>query len=569
MDDLAHRPRWVYTDATSAVDYHALIPQRPWVVGTVGVGGSDVAAGGAKAAFQIRRDSLWHLTLRFREREWGNVERLIAHLQGDGSVTFYPDRLRSESHTIYGVSPEMGEEVTPRPSDEPSVQEIDITVRPTTAAVVRRRYYSKALWRFSAGDDARQITHTRSGAVGAYRSFDGPLVQAAANVLRTNWRLVNGVLRPYTLLEVPRTNHFTRSGDHGHADWGDFGLASVTEDTTVGPSGGLELATLVENGNNEQHGTEQGATLTADVAYALSWFVVADTRSWVNLCLYDAADSSPLARTWYDLDTLALGTPSLAGGATIEDAYFEDWTHVRPNLYRVVLVAILGSGVTGVRGLLGMSTGDGVTSYAGDGASAIRAGCAQLEEGREASTYIPTVAVAASRGAEVFSDAFPYTPQQLAEMGGATIYLDFIEGLIPSWVAEGGASPVLLGVCAAGAAGTRLLMDRVAGGDTYRMLHNSEGSSVDLNPARGNRIQLAGQFYFDGSVQLIGRKSGGSDVTGTPSNPVTLASAFGAQTIRLGGDGTAGRGIQEYGDAIVFPGPPMGIDECEREARAA
>jgi hypothetical protein len=573
--ELPLAPRWVYTDATGAVDFHMALPQRAWTVGALDVGGSDVSGAGVPAAFRIRRDSIWRLTLRFREREWGNVERLLAHLQGAGSVTFYPDRLRAESHTLYLVSPAMGEEVAPRPGDEPSTQELDITVRPTTSAVVRRRYYSRALWRFSAGDDARQVTFTRSGAIGARRNFEGRLEQLAANQLRTTWRSVNGVWQPLTLLEAPASNGFLRSNELDNAAW-TKSACSIVANQSQGPTDlpGVEtLDKIVEDSANTAHLVSQAATLTADAVYALSAFMLADTRTWAFL---DFLNGANVVRAFFNMATGAVGTLEDEGTGLAVRAYVEDFKRTFPGLYRCVVVGLVGSGATSISGRVALTTGDGITTYLGDGTSAIRAGCLQLEEGVVASSYIPTTTGVASRGAEAFTDAFTYTPREIAEMGGATIYLDFVEGLAPNWVQEGGSTLRLVNIGAHGGTAPRSYLIRPAGGDSYTFAYDPSSaveSTVDLNPSRLDRIQLAAQFIPSAdkrslSVKLLGRKNGTTNATGAQSSNAVALSAFSDDVIALGGLSTSGRGNQEYDDAIVFPGV-LDIDECEHEARAA
>lgn len=132
---MPRRPRWIYNDG-SAVDYSMSVPQRPWDFGSRGIGGSDVAASGVPASYEVRREYLLHLTLRFPVAEWSNVERLVRHLQRSGSATFYPDLdVPGTSHTVYGDSPRLDEEIRPRRSDEPGSLELDITVRRTTSAI--------------------------------------------------------------------------------------------------------------------------------------------------------------------------------------------------------------------------------------------------------------------------------------------------------------------------------------------------------------------------------------------------------------------------------------------------
>lgn len=136
------RPRFVYTDSVGAVDLTLTLPQRPWDFGSMGVGGSDIAGSGIPASFQIRRDYFLHLTLRFDESEWDDVERLVRHLQRAGSATMYPDTTAGTSHTVYGHSPAMGEEVRPRRTEEASTLELDVTVRRTTQAILADKYFA-------------------------------------------------------------------------------------------------------------------------------------------------------------------------------------------------------------------------------------------------------------------------------------------------------------------------------------------------------------------------------------------------------------------------------------------
>lgn len=135
MDDLPKRLRVVYNDG-SAVDKTFDIPQRPWDPSEVGVGGSDVAGSGIPAAYEIRRDYLLTLNLRFRESERADVMRFLRHLQRGGSATVYPDQaVAGTSHAVYGHAPKLDEEVRPtRDASDPSILELPVTVRRTTQA---------------------------------------------------------------------------------------------------------------------------------------------------------------------------------------------------------------------------------------------------------------------------------------------------------------------------------------------------------------------------------------------------------------------------------------------------
>lgn len=135
--------RWAYDDG-SPVDYSMSIAQRPWGFGSRALGGSDRSAAGVPAAFEVRRDHLLHLVLRFPASEWDDVERLARHLQGTGSATLYTnqDEVRGFlTHTVYGDAPAIEEELRPRRSDEPSTLELQLTVRRTTDEVFTDPYY--------------------------------------------------------------------------------------------------------------------------------------------------------------------------------------------------------------------------------------------------------------------------------------------------------------------------------------------------------------------------------------------------------------------------------------------
>ena len=127
------RPRWVYNDG-SAVDFTMALPQRAWDFGKRQVGGSDVSGAGVPSGFTIRQENFLYITLRFPVSEWDDVERLIRHGQGGGTLTFRPDQAApSTQHTVYIDEPAMGEIIRPRrDANDQRTFEIDITLRRTT-----------------------------------------------------------------------------------------------------------------------------------------------------------------------------------------------------------------------------------------------------------------------------------------------------------------------------------------------------------------------------------------------------------------------------------------------------
>jgi len=120
-------------DITYDVYYLRLsLPCRPWVTASRGIGGVEVSAAGVPAAYEVRRDQLVRVTLRFHEWEWEQVAHWIEWAQRTAQpFRFRFDRDHSETeYTVYLESPAMGDDVVPRRSTEfPEAMEIDVELR--------------------------------------------------------------------------------------------------------------------------------------------------------------------------------------------------------------------------------------------------------------------------------------------------------------------------------------------------------------------------------------------------------------------------------------------------------
>ncbi|HLS34552.1 MAG TPA: hypothetical protein VK039_13270 [Brevibacterium sp.] len=107
------------------------LPCRPWIATSRGIGGSEMSAAGVPAAYQVRRDQLMRLTLRYYEWEWGQLDRWIEYAQLGGVSVLRTDQGRPEvAYPVYLDAPAMGETAEPRRSPEfPAAMEIDVEVR--------------------------------------------------------------------------------------------------------------------------------------------------------------------------------------------------------------------------------------------------------------------------------------------------------------------------------------------------------------------------------------------------------------------------------------------------------
>ena len=131
MSGLPWMPEIVWGDHGEQLLRPAL-PCRPWVTVSRGIGGSETSAAGIPAAYEVRRDRLARVTLRFFEWEWQQAEAWIEWAQRTArTFAFRFDRDHSETeYTVYLESPAMGAEIAPRRSAEfEAAMEIDVELR--------------------------------------------------------------------------------------------------------------------------------------------------------------------------------------------------------------------------------------------------------------------------------------------------------------------------------------------------------------------------------------------------------------------------------------------------------
>lgn len=496
------RPRWVYTDSDGAVDYLMSTPQRPWNFGSLGLGGSDISAAGVPAAFEIRRDHLLHLTLRFPESEWDDVERLVRHLQRAGSATFYPDQDdTSVAHTVYGDSPKLGEDIEPRRSGFPAILELDISVRRTTDAVFTDPYYGDLLFHWQAGTRADGMVFTRSGAIGSFVDKDGVLVQGvAANVERTEWLDLDGdgiFETPTLLLEDERTNGFTRSEELDNSVWVKT-RSSISANDTTAPDGTATADKLVEDGTAASTHIigRSTPTLTDDTDQSYTFFAKAAERTEVRARI---KGKDNVNRTvWFDLSAGTVGTTSNATGRIT--ALANGW-------YRCEIVADSNNGGTTPDVSIAMGSGSETVTYNGDGASGLHLWGKDFETDQPfASSYIQTVGSTVTRNAELCR--FPFDPKPRA----LTLYVSIIE----RGTVESVDFTRLVQISAATDGQPVLELDNTNVG-RYRIRHDNDIDDQAIVTAAiaasiGNTVELRGVLAASGAVLLGQAINGAAEV---------------------------------------------------------
>lgn len=544
------RPRWVYDDG-EPVTLELRLPQRPWLPGTGTVGGSDVSAAGVPSAFLIRRDHTWSLTLRFFESEWPSIERLVAHLQGGSSATWYPDAGQDETRTVYGVTPAMGDPVTPRRGDDPGTLELDLVIRRTTTAVVRDRFFDRALFRYKAGDDLRDATFARSGTVGPYTDADGLLKALAADIPRIDWEYAPGELRPSLpglLLESPAFTNLV--SDEDLTNWSKTGPPDVTGGIDD-PAGGTGAYTITDDAGGSAEYISGTVPYTGSDGWA-AWLVRPRTfpsSGSQAVGLYDDS-AGPTGLIFANIDAWSVLT-----GPTLNVLAGTMWTRYVGNGYWAIIGVSdsIDSGHTNRMRFIPGNAGatgayDAFRPLAGDGVSPPWSILGESEV----------------KQAETLTHPWTHRPQAMCGID------DFRELERPNWATEGGSQRRIFEIGTGDTAG-RLVLSRPSAADTYQILHQTAAggpvtSTVDINPSWGDRVQLFWWLDEDGKVNIAGRKQAlgatawSAITTGTQSSAVDLPPEWSGPLLHAGSIGSVGRGSMKLYNRVIMPGASLSTD---------
>jgi hypothetical protein len=217
---------------------------------------------------------------------------------------------------------------------------------------------------------------------------------------------------PRLLLEPQRTNTLTYSEAFDNVAW-TKGNATISANTsaTLDPSGYNGADKLQEDSSTDSHffGSDTASASSAEVV-TYSIFLKAAERSFAALRLYTGSGS---IFGYYNLANGTLGTIGAGGTGTIV-SYGNGW-------YRCSLTITMASSSVTLPYVF-TSTGDGVNSYTGTTGSGIYCFGAQQEIGAYATSYIPTLGAAVTRG---FEDLRKTGISSLIGQTEGVWYLDF------------------------------------------------------------------------------------------------------------------------------------------------
>tara|TARA_B110000285_G_C15120889_1_gene617076 strand:- start:748 stop:2517 length:1770 start_codon:yes stop_codon:yes gene_type:complete len=227
------------------------------------------------------------------------------------------------------------------------------------------------------GDIATPYIATTSAAVS---------VGQVANLPRLDYS--GGATCPKLLLEPQRTNLALYSEQFDNAAWAKT-RATITANNTTSPDGYVNADKLVEDTNTGTHQLNASAVSVSDATpNTISIFAKKGGANWLRI-----EEGYQGVGCYFDLENGVVGTKTVnATSATI--------TEMSDGWYRCI---VTGSSYTLARLDIYLADADSSSSYTGDGTSGVYIFGASLEKGSYATSYIPTLSAAVTRGADAAS----------------------------------------------------------------------------------------------------------------------------------------------------------------------
>lgn len=261
------------------------------------------------------------------------------------------------------------------------------------------------------------ITFTRS-TTGTYLNSDGVLTTAAINEPRFEY---DGAGQPRGLLfEQQRTNLALRSQEFDNAYWSKA-RTTVSPNSTIAPDGTSTADRLVEDNSNNTHLVQRSIAGTGSAVYVWTVFVKAAERTFASIRVDGVG--AQVAFNAIDINLTTGQFTATDPSRTYVERYPNGWFKVSS---RITIIPAGGNVFPSVY----VATGLGVTSYLGDGTSGIYVWGGQFEAGDCPSSYIPTVAAAVTRAADL-----AFVPQAVwMKVGEGTVFAEVQHESIASLV---------------------------------------------------------------------------------------------------------------------------------------
>jgi len=309
---------------------------------------------------------------------------------------------------------------------------------------------------------------------------------------------------PRLLLEPQRTNLALYSEQFNNAAWTQNQL-TVTANNLVSPDGYTNADTALETSSNAFHDLLQTISVTSGTTYTLSSFVKAAGRDYCYLFISDGA--TPVA-VKYNLATgVVLGN---ALGSAVSSSivnYGNGW-------YRCSLVYTAGATNPATIAISATnSPALSLSAYTGDITKGIAVYGAQLEAGAYATSYIPTLGAAVTRGADACSKTG--ISSLIGQTEGA-VFIDFVQKAV-------GASVVQIQL-SDGSNANRVQIENGSSGSgvLYVFSGSSLTGQISLGTfTAGTRYKIAATYKLNDFAVYVNGVLAGTDTSGAV--PVSMS----------------------------------------------
>ena len=209
-------------------------------------------------------------------------------------------------------------------------------------------------------------------------------VGPVANLPRLDYS--GGATCPSLLLEPQRTNLATYSEQFDNAAWYEASGIAVTANAAVSPDGYTNADLIYGATSGSISSVQQNTGAAAVATYTNSIFVKYSGKQWFFIFELNGNNGG----NFFDIQNGVLGTQNFGSGAFIT-SYGNGW-------YRVGFTQSLTSG--NLYAIYGVSNANDSFTNTADGTNGALIWGAQLEQGSYATSYIPTLSAAVTRGAD-------------------------------------------------------------------------------------------------------------------------------------------------------------------------
>ena len=332
------------------------------------------------------------------------------------------------------------------------------------------------------------------------------------------------------LLEPQRTNNALYSEQFSNAAWSK-NQSTISSNSAISPDGYMSADKLIEDSSNAVHDINQlPFSTTGGQTYTFSIFVKPDTRSKIRigygaLVNFDAFGGDVSA-------IIDVSNKTVISSVLSPTVLFSDFEN---GYVRVTfLKQATGSGQFNL--IFGLVNNSNADSYLGDGSSGLFIWGAQMEAGAYATSYIPTLGAAVTRGADAASKT------GISSLIGQTEGTLFVD-LHISKILE---NEALININSGGYS-DNITMQRL--GASVQFVRNSatqSGPSIVLTPISVGINKLA-VAYKNGDTAFY---LNGIQVSATQTQTFTNNTLT---TIRLGVDAAGSLPVAErYNQALLF-----------------